>query len=303
MRVLHVQYTNPGAYPPLIRGAQLLAESGAQVVMLGVQVAGLDALRVADASGVSVRLMSSAGQGWRLKAHYARYAAWVAREGATWRPDWIYASDVLSAPIALMLAAITGASVVYHEHDAPSLEHDSWTIRRCLAARRRLVRQAAIVLRSVGQILDVADYVVPRVADCPAFKRWQFWQVDGLKRRQSAPQLCQRIGRVESLLAAGVFHGDVPAVSSQLQERLKRQETVAADFFAPHDAFEEAGMSARVEQMKRSHRRQRVGQQPAIDGHELLAGSQSLEGVKLRKVGHASHRNTPREPPTSAVTP
>ena len=146
MRVLHVQYTDPAVYPPLVRGAQLLAESGAQVVMLGVQVAGLDALRGPDASGVSVRLMACAGQGWRLKAHYARYAAWVAREGATWRPDWIYASDLLSAPITLMLAAMTGASVVYHEHDAPSLGHDSWTIRRCLAARRRLVRQAAIVV-------------------------------------------------------------------------------------------------------------------------------------------------------------
>jgi len=146
MRVLHVQYTNPGAYPPVVRGAQLLAESGAEVLMLGTQVAGLDALNVADDRGISVRLMEYAGDGWRLKAHYARYAAWVAREGAAWRPDWIYASDVLAAPIALMLAAVTGAAVVYHEHDAPSLEHDRWTIRQCLAARRRLVRQAAIVV-------------------------------------------------------------------------------------------------------------------------------------------------------------
>ena len=146
MRVLHVQYTNPGAYPPLVRGAQLLAESGAEVLMLGTQLAGLEALSVTNAPGISVRLMESAGEGWRLKAHYARYAAWVAREGAAWRPDWIYASDVLAAPIALMLATVTGATIVYHEHDAPSREHDSWTIRQCLAARRRLVRQAAIVV-------------------------------------------------------------------------------------------------------------------------------------------------------------
>ena len=40
MRVLYVQYTNPGAYPPLVRGAQLLAESGAEVLMLGTRVRG-----------------------------------------------------------------------------------------------------------------------------------------------------------------------------------------------------------------------------------------------------------------------
>lgn len=146
MRVLYVQYTNPGAYPPLVRGAQLLAESGAQVLMLGIRIPNLDPLTADAVRDMTVRLMDPAPEGWRLKAHYGRYAAWVAREGTAWRPDWIYASDVLSAPIALMLGTITGARMVYHEHDAPSPAHESWTMRRCLAARRRLVRQAAIVV-------------------------------------------------------------------------------------------------------------------------------------------------------------
>ena len=109
MRVLHVQYTNPGAYPPLVRGAELLAEAGAEVLMLGTRVDGLDALDAQPRGDVRVRLMPAAGTGWRLKAHYARYAAWVAREGAVWKPDWIYASDLLSAPIALALHRLTGA--------------------------------------------------------------------------------------------------------------------------------------------------------------------------------------------------
>jgi glycosyltransferase involved in cell wall biosynthesis len=146
MRVLYVQYTNPGAYPPLVRGAQLLAEAGADVTMLGVRVAGLDALGVPATPGVTVRLMPSASDGWRLKAHYARYAAWAAREATAWKPDWIYASDLFAAPIALVLAALTGARVLYHEHDAPSLEHGSWAVRRCLTARTRIAREAAIVV-------------------------------------------------------------------------------------------------------------------------------------------------------------
>ena len=146
MRVLHVQYTNPGAYPPLVRGAQLLAESGADVLMLGTRVRGLDAFEVAPSPGISVRLAPEADDGWRLKAHYARYAAWVAREATAWRPDWIYASDLLSAPIALAVRSLTRARVVYHEHDAPTHERPSWVIRRSLDARLRLLRRADVVV-------------------------------------------------------------------------------------------------------------------------------------------------------------
>jgi len=146
MRVLYVQYTNPGAYPPLVRGAQLLAESGAEVQLLGTRVRGLDALDISPKSGVTVHLIQEASDGWRLKAHYARYAAWATREATRWKPDWIYASDVLSAPIAVAIAGLTSARVVYHEHDAPARDHASWVINRCLDARRRLLHQADLVV-------------------------------------------------------------------------------------------------------------------------------------------------------------
>lgn len=146
MRVLYVQYTNPGAYPPLVRGAELLAESGAAVMMLGIRIPGMDALDVAQKPGITVQLASEAQPGWRLKAHYARYAAWVLREATRWRPDWIYASDVLAAPLGLALARLAGARVVYHEHDAPSGQHQTWMIQRCLDARRRLLGRADVVV-------------------------------------------------------------------------------------------------------------------------------------------------------------
>ena len=151
MRVLYVQYTNPGAYPPLVRGARLLADSGADVTMLGVRVAGLDALDVEADGRIAVRLMPPGAAAWQLKAHYARYAAWVAREGARLRPDWVYASDVFAAPVALAVAGLTGARVLYHEHDAPSVDHESWAYRQCLAARRRLLRTADVVVAPNAQ--------------------------------------------------------------------------------------------------------------------------------------------------------
>ncbi len=146
MRVLYVQYTNPGAYPPLVRGATLLAERGAEVRMLGTRVRDTDALDVRPSKGIDVRLMNEPPGGWRLKAHYGRYGAWVVREAAAWKPDWIYASDLLSTPIALAAAALTRGRVVYHEHDAPAAARPNWVIKRCLDARTRLLRAANIVV-------------------------------------------------------------------------------------------------------------------------------------------------------------
>ena len=172
MRVLYVQYTNPGAYPPLVRGAGLLAESGADVMMLGTRVRNTDALNIQPADGITVRLAEPPPEGWRLKAHYARYAAWVAREASAWKPDWIYASDLLSAPIALALAALTAARVVYHEHDAPSDAHPTWIIRRYLDARRRLLRDANLVVtpnaeRSARLAAIAGGRAVFTVWNCP----------------------------------------------------------------------------------------------------------------------------------------
>src|SRR5690349_1863031 len=116
-RVLYVQYSNPYAFPPLMRGAQLLADAGAEVRMLGVGLPGTSALDWPHYPGVDVRMMSEVPTGWRLKAHYARYAAWVARESARWRPDWIYASDLYASPLAAMFVRQGKARIVYHEHD------------------------------------------------------------------------------------------------------------------------------------------------------------------------------------------
>ena len=146
MRVLYVQYTNPGLYPPIVRGANMLAESGADVRLLGISVRDTDALNVQPSNRIDIRLMDQPPEGWRLKAHYGRYGAWVAREAAAWRPDWIYASDLFSTPIALALAALTRARVVYHEHDAPAADGASWIIKRYLEARTRLLRTADVVV-------------------------------------------------------------------------------------------------------------------------------------------------------------
>ena len=144
-RVLYLQYTNPGHYPPIEHGAHLLADAGCDILMLGIGASD-DRLALRGHERIDVRLMPLESPGWRQKVHYARFVVWAAGEARGWNPDWIYASDPLSCPAALALATITGAEIVYHEHDSPepSVRPASHFMKSVLAARRRVASTAAL---------------------------------------------------------------------------------------------------------------------------------------------------------------
>jgi glycosyltransferase involved in cell wall biosynthesis len=217
MRVLYVQYTNPGAYPPLVRGAQLLAEAGADVLMLGTRIPGTDALEVPASERVTVRLMTEAAPGWRLKAHYARYAAWVAREAVSWRPDWVYASDMLAAPIALGVAA-TGTPVVYHEHDAPSRDHENWFVRRCLDARHRLLHAAAVV---VAPNAERAERLSELGGGRPVLTVWN------CPRRPTAPPVRHRAGGLRVIFRGSINNERLPLATIDALARVGSDVSLA----------------------------------------------------------------------------
>src|SRR5580765_6909970 len=91
-RVLYVQYTNPGAYPPIHHSARMLADAGFDVLMLGTVRDG-SPLTVPAHDRIRVELMRFEPAGWRQKLHYARFAAWIAAATLKYRPTWVYASD------------------------------------------------------------------------------------------------------------------------------------------------------------------------------------------------------------------
>jgi glycosyltransferase involved in cell wall biosynthesis len=155
-RVLYIQYTNPGHYPPLEHSAHLLADADADVLMLGVGAPD-DAMVVRPHARIDVRLMPLEAPGWRQKVHYARFVMWAANQGRTWRPDWIYASDPLSCPAALALASVAGAELLYHEHDSPEsdVQPSSRLMRSVMAARRRIASQAALCVLPNEERADV----------------------------------------------------------------------------------------------------------------------------------------------------
>lgn len=118
-RIVYVQYTNPAGYPPLEHSSQILAHADWQVLFLGTRAFGADALRFPTHPGISVRQLGLPHPGWIQKMHYLFYLVWAIGWVIRWRPQWIYASDPLACPVALVLSYLPGLHLVYHEHDSP----------------------------------------------------------------------------------------------------------------------------------------------------------------------------------------
>ena len=139
-----MQYANPGAYPPLEHSSRILAEKGWSVCVLGLSLRGTEALRFPSHPRIEVRLLKYCPPNWRQKLHYFRFAAWAFLKAISWRPDWIYVSDPLACPIALLLSCLPNAQVIYHEHDSPGAQAPSSRfIRFVVWARTHVARRAA----------------------------------------------------------------------------------------------------------------------------------------------------------------
>lgn len=198
-RVLYVVYANPAAYPPLEHSARLLSERGAGVRFLGTVAA--DDVRRFDAAvdaAVEVDLVPFEPGGWRQKAHYAAFALRARHLARTWRPTWVYASDALSATPALMAARASGASLVYHEHDAPVVASGaSMFTRGVLRARRAAARRASVC------VVPSPDRVASFQADTGAGKVTVVLNTP--LRREAAPQHRSRPATGLRL----VYHGSI----------------------------------------------------------------------------------------------
>jgi glycosyltransferase involved in cell wall biosynthesis len=160
--VLYVQYTDPAAYPPLEHGARLLAEAGCAVRFIGLDVTNRR-MQLAPHPRVAVNLLDGAPPGWRQKVQFLRFVWSAAREARRWRPSWIYASDTLAAPAALMACWLTGARAIYHEHDAPGRPRSIF-MRLARIARRQLLSRASVVVVPSGARARFLDAEAHRAA-------------------------------------------------------------------------------------------------------------------------------------------
>ena len=119
LRVLFVQATNPGAYPPLIHASILMAEAGWEVTFLSAPFEGND-LALDLHPRIKIRAVRPRSSHVMGKVDYAVYAAAAAQLALRLKPNVVYASDPLGAGPGLLAARLAGAALVYHEHDSPS---------------------------------------------------------------------------------------------------------------------------------------------------------------------------------------
>jgi glycosyltransferase involved in cell wall biosynthesis len=163
-RIVYLQYGNPAAYPPLERSATQLSNAGWDILYLGAHTPGVESLTLSPRPRTRIALLRGSRGGWRLKWHYAWFCVWASWRAACFRPRWIYASDVLSTPAALLLKTVFGTRVLYHEHDAYDADQASAFMRVCLATCRRLSRVSELtVLPSDGRV----DHFITQNAASP----------------------------------------------------------------------------------------------------------------------------------------
>jgi hypothetical protein len=141
--ILYLQYLNPGAYPPLEYSSRMLADEGWEIFFLGAHSDGPEALELSPHPRIRCDVLPYTTPGWRQKVAYLRFlhrGFYLARK---WKPDWIYVSDCLAAPVGVLLSKALRCKVIYHEHDSPAPgEATSWFMRLVLVARKFLARTA-----------------------------------------------------------------------------------------------------------------------------------------------------------------
>jgi glycosyltransferase involved in cell wall biosynthesis len=118
-RVLFLQITEAGGYPPIIHASHLMGSAGWDVAILNAPIADhrLEMPRHPQIRIVNIPQRSS----HRVKtSDYVRYMLGAGRLALTFRPDVVYASDPFAAGPALAAVKIGNAALAYHEHDTPN---------------------------------------------------------------------------------------------------------------------------------------------------------------------------------------
>ncbi len=192
-RILYLQYTNPGAYPPLEHSSRMLARAGWQVELMGIRSGGAVTLEFAPHPRVRVRRMWFQRPGWLQKLHFLLFTAWCLARVWRWHPHWVYASDILSTPAAELIRRLfPRCRLIYHEHDSPipGTVMDSGVAKKVWQARAALGRRADIVVLPNQRRLEAFQAEMKPHGRC--FCVWNCPSLDEvsdqiLPRRQEGP--------------------------------------------------------------------------------------------------------------------
>ena len=118
-RALFLQVTEPGAYPPTINASHILCQAGWQVDVLGAPLAD-HCMRIRQTRSLRVHEIALRPNFRIRPVDFWRYLLATARLARQGKLDLVYASDPAAALPGLLAARLSGARLVYHEHDSPT---------------------------------------------------------------------------------------------------------------------------------------------------------------------------------------
>lgn len=141
-RALFLQVTEPGAYPPIINASHILAQMGWQVDVLSAPLAN-HCMRVQASARLRLHEIPLRPDFRIRPIDYGRYLLATARL-ARGSLDLVYASDPAAALPGLLAARLSGARLVYHEHDSPT--HPEHLNRLVRYGRQRIFNRADYIV-------------------------------------------------------------------------------------------------------------------------------------------------------------
>lgn len=142
-RVLFLQVAEPGIYPPIIAASHLMADAGWEVIVLSSPSVNSE-LVMPPHPAITVHRIAERPSYIVSGSDFLRYMASAATLALRVKPDVVYASDSLGAAPGVLAARLSGARLVYHEHDSPNSQK---SLSRFLAqARRHAVRGATLIV-------------------------------------------------------------------------------------------------------------------------------------------------------------
>jgi len=140
-KIIYLQYSNPGAFPPLENSAWVLAEAGWKVKFVGTKALGTDSIQIPSHQNIVVELAPFCYPGIRQKIHFLFYSLRCLKEILLGRYDCVYVSDLFSCPAGWIASSLFGVRVLYHEHDTPDAPRTGLT--RWLHWTRKKLAQSA----------------------------------------------------------------------------------------------------------------------------------------------------------------
>lgn len=142
-KVLFLQLTDPAGYPPIMHAANILAESDFEAILFSSPTKEW-AMKVYSKKYVRIIGAKTRSDHFVKPSQYLKYCLKAIFLAVRERPKFIYASDSLGALPSLLSAWASGAKIIYHEHDSPSLSSDlNYLVR---SARRKVTKSAFLVV-------------------------------------------------------------------------------------------------------------------------------------------------------------